>query len=86
MTTCPFCQFDPYHYEHNGLGYERVAVVCCELGIDYFQHQTDQKLAELGSRISNIMFTIKCLQEYCDDLRKQAEDHVNAQIAGQVTA
>lgn len=35
---CPFCKCDPYEYVHNGLGYERVAVSCCELGIDLIQY------------------------------------------------
>lgn len=37
MTTCPFCKRDPFHYVHNGLGMEAVAVVCCELGDLYFR-------------------------------------------------
>jgi hypothetical protein len=36
MTICPFCGSDPFHYEHNGLGMEAVAVDCCELGHYYF--------------------------------------------------
>jgi hypothetical protein len=34
--SCPFCKLDPYHYEHNGIGYEPVAVVCCDLGCALF--------------------------------------------------
>ncbi|KAF0674465.1 hypothetical protein [Profundibacterium mesophilum] len=33
---CPFCGNDPYEYVDIGVGMERVAVTCCELGIEYF--------------------------------------------------
>lgn len=32
MTICPFCGRDPFHYVDNGVGFEAVAVVCCENG------------------------------------------------------
>lgn len=35
---CPFCGHDPYHYVDNGVGMERVAVVCCDEGVALFQH------------------------------------------------
>ncbi len=31
--SCPFCKRDPFHYVDNGIGYEPVAIVCCDLGI-----------------------------------------------------
>ncbi len=37
MTTCPFCERDPFHYVHNGIGMEAVADDCCELGDLYFR-------------------------------------------------
>jgi hypothetical protein len=42
--SCPYCNRDPYHYVNNGVGQERVAVVCCEPGIELFQHgrETDE--------------------------------------------
>ena len=30
MFECPFCKRDPYHYVDNGVGWEPVAIVCCE--------------------------------------------------------
>lgn len=44
--NCPFCGQDPYHYVNNGVGMERVAVVCCDLGIGLFQHG-DEQLAKV---------------------------------------
>lgn len=42
--SCPYCNRDPYHYVDNGVGMERVAVVCCEAGIEWFQYgrETDE--------------------------------------------
>jgi len=37
--VCPFCGHDPYHYVDIGVGYEAVAVTCCELGIELFDHR-----------------------------------------------
>lgn len=61
MTTCPFCGRDPFHYVHNGLGYEPVAVDCCELGDLYFRGAREpitddvviepDDFRELGTRI-----------------------------------
>jgi hypothetical protein len=39
MSECPFCGHDPYHYVDNGVGMEAVAVTCCELGIELFDHR-----------------------------------------------
>jgi hypothetical protein len=39
MTECPFCGHDPYHYVDIGVGMERVAVTCCEFGIELFDHR-----------------------------------------------
>lgn len=34
--NCPFCNLNPFHYVHNGMGYEAVAVNCCDAGCDLF--------------------------------------------------
>jgi hypothetical protein len=39
MAECPFCGRDPYHYVDIGVGYQAVAVTCCELGIELFDHR-----------------------------------------------
>ena len=36
MEICPFCKQDPFHYVDNGIGYEPVAINCCDLGIDLY--------------------------------------------------
>lgn len=61
MTTCPFCGRDPFHYVHNGLGMEAVAVDCCDLGDLYFRGAREpitedvvisaDEFRELGQRI-----------------------------------
>lgn len=43
--ACPFCGRDPYHYVDVGVGYQRAAVVCCDLGIGLIQYG-DEQLAE----------------------------------------
>ena len=47
---CPFCGRDPYHYVHNGIGLERVAIVCCDLGIALFQDGDEQLARAEGER------------------------------------
>jgi hypothetical protein len=37
---CPFCKRDPFHYVDIGVGYEAVAVECCDLGIELIQHRS----------------------------------------------
>ncbi|WP_186216264.1 hypothetical protein [Burkholderia gladioli] len=46
---CPFCRHDPFHYVDNGLGFEAVAVTCCDPGLDLFG--LDQKQARLPRKI-----------------------------------
>lgn len=36
---CPFCGHDPYHWVDIGVGMERVAVTCCEFGVELFDHR-----------------------------------------------
>lgn len=45
---CPFCHHDPYHYVHNGIGYEAVAVDCCELGIEFHTQTGDKRVKRIG--------------------------------------
>lgn len=46
---CPFCGEDPYDYVNNGVGNQKVAVTCCDLGIGLFQYN-DGALAILASK------------------------------------
>lgn len=41
MSNCPFCGHDPYHYVDIGMGMEAVAVTCCELGVELFDHRNN---------------------------------------------
>jgi len=48
MELCPFCKRDPFHYVDNGIGYEAVAVNCCDLGIDLYRgNKAVQKILDL---------------------------------------
>jgi len=47
---CPFCRRDPYEYVDIGVGMERVAVSCCDLGIALFQYGDEQLAAEVALR------------------------------------
>lgn len=51
---CPFCGQDPYHYVDNGVGMERVAVTCCELGIELFDHRNAGDVAMSRDEFSEI--------------------------------
>ena len=41
IDECPFCGCEPYHYEDVGTGGRGVpvAVVCCELGVEWFKRR-----------------------------------------------
>lgn len=64
MTTCPFCNRDPFCYVDVGVGSVPVGVDCCELGDAYFrgarpliEHDVvmppDEFMA-IGDRIQNL--------------------------------
>lgn len=36
---CPFCGRDPYEYVDIGVGFDKVAVSCCEPGIALFERR-----------------------------------------------
>lgn len=40
---CPFCKLDPFVYIDNGVGYEAVAVDCCDLGIDLLSRDKERR-------------------------------------------
>mgnify|MGYP003636958330 FL=1 len=48
--TCPFCGCDPYEYVDVGVGGAGVpvAVVCCDLGVEYFDHTRDSDTVEIS--------------------------------------
>lgn len=57
---CPFCGHDPYHYVDIGVGMERVAVTCCELGIELFDHRNTgdvtmsrEEFSEIATKLMN---------------------------------
>jgi len=48
-VNCPFCKCDPYHYVDIGVGYEAVAIVCCEMGVSL--HAESKKERDAARRI-----------------------------------
>ena len=61
MATCPFCGHDPYEYVDIGIGFQPVAVTCCGLGIELFDHRqtgdvvlTREEFVELAGSISEM--------------------------------
>lgn len=50
MDACPFCGRDPYHYVDIGVGMQKVAVECCDLGIALIQYGDEQLQAEVALR------------------------------------
>ncbi len=36
--VCPFCKCDPYEWVDIGVGYQAVAVSCCEAGVSLIQY------------------------------------------------
>jgi hypothetical protein len=52
MDLCPFCRRDPYHYVDIGVGMQRAAVVCCDLGIALYdtRHAGDDDQILVGRK------------------------------------
>lgn len=48
---CPFCKCDPFHYVDNGVGWEPVAINCCELGIDLYHGSKERGVSCATCRI-----------------------------------
>lgn len=71
-TICPFCGCDPFHYEHNGLGYEAVAVNCCDLGCALHGNDdgeviiTTAELRDIAHKIKMAQATVAYAKEYLD--------------------
>lgn len=53
MTRCPFCGNDPFHYVDIGVGWEAVAVNCCDLGVELFQYGSKTARQTLDHMRSN---------------------------------
>jgi hypothetical protein len=65
---CAFCGHDPYEYVNNGVGYERVAVTCCELGCAVYDHRkgddavieiTSKELREVAGKMANLQWQVE---------------------------
>lgn len=50
FPICIFCGRDPYEYVDVGVGMQRVAVSCCEMGIGLYHHR-DEQLSSLSDRM-----------------------------------
>ena len=72
--NCPFCEHDPYEYVDIGVGMERVAVTCCELGVLFFDHRSDDDVLlsrddfiAMGNKIAELRDKIGTLEELDDN-------------------
>lgn len=78
MWKCPFCKCDPFHWVDNGVGMERVAVTCCDLGIELIQYQSKfarQTLANMRSHSPRKKArAMKVLRNY--DMRPQRKGRI----------
>lgn len=74
---CPFCGRDPYHYVDNGVGMERVAVVCCDLGIALFQ-DGDEHLSRASGERYEAAEALAGLLSYIDELKRERDAAVGA--------
>lgn len=63
MERCVFCGHDPYHYVDNGVGMERVAVTCCDLGCAIYDHRNDGN--------AEIAISVKELQDIAGKLAQR---------------
>lgn len=50
---CAFCGHDPYEYVDIGVGFDRVAVTCCELACAVYDHRNDDD-AEVSISIKEL--------------------------------
>lgn len=71
---CPFCGKDPYHYVDNGVGYERVAVTCCDLAIEAHSANCRPAVAAIGDRLSRLLESRALLEDIIDETRLAAND------------
>lgn len=46
---CPFCGRDPFHYVDIGVGWEPVAVICCDAGIEHYEKQRREAEAAVAA-------------------------------------
>jgi len=71
--TCPFCGSDPFHYENFGMGGlgVPVAVVCCELGVEWFDRRSDKDVVTVGwddfERIARAFEALRMVRDADDD-------------------
>lgn len=72
MTTCPFCNHDPFHYVDNGVGMEAVAVTCCDLGNMYFRgdRETPEEVTvswgDFQGIVAKLFVMRECLESIAD--------------------
>ena len=77
MTTCPFCGHDPYHYVHNGLGMEAVAINCCEAGVALFGREKPETVTfdyDEFSEIATKLFDLRHERAEAERLAIELED------------
>lgn len=82
MTTCPFCGHDPFHYVHNGLGMEAVAVTCCDLGVELYNRDPAETVTMDRADFMEVAQKLYLLRSILD-AANEVRDAVDARAEGQ---
>lgn len=87
MTTCPFCNRDPFHYVDNGVGMEAVAVTCCELGQLLYEREKPKEVTLTGDEFTAIAGKIAEGQWYAQVLHQlwELEPDTQSWVDGKIT-
>lgn len=67
MSTCPFCDLDPYEYVDVGIGYVPVAVNCCQWGPLLFDWRTDKADYAKAKEVAAEIEAGRMTREQADD-------------------
>lgn len=62
--TCAFCGHDPYEYVDIGVGRERVAITCCELGCAVYDHRIEDgaEVSISSNELRDIAYRIESMK------------------------
>jgi hypothetical protein len=78
---CPFCGHDPYHYVDIGVGYEAVAVTCCEHGVELFDHRSTGDVTMSREEFVEIANKLREQRAKADEASDLLEDLDSAVVA-----
>jgi hypothetical protein len=94
VSQCAFCGCDPYHYVHNGLGMEAVAITCCDLGCAVYDHRNDpdaelsvtvHDLGEIATRVSYMAAKLEAYESKYGEIWNEEEPSESSPSSPPVT-